>query len=25
MYTRHIKFCKVCRQSLENVIDEYTH
>ena len=25
MYTRHIKFCKVCRKSLESVIDEYTH
>jgi len=25
MYTRHIKFCKVCRKSLETVIDEYTH
>jgi hypothetical protein len=24
MYTRHIKFCKVCRKSLETVIDEYT-
>jgi hypothetical protein len=24
MYTRHIKFCTVCRKSLENVIDEYT-
>ncbi len=25
MYTRHIKFCKVCQKSLESVIDEYTH
>jgi IgA Peptidase M64/Peptidase M64 N-terminus len=25
MYTRHIKFCRVCRKSLETVIDEYTH
>jgi hypothetical protein len=24
MYTRHMKFCKVCRKSLEAVIDEYT-
>jgi hypothetical protein len=24
MYTRHQKFCKVCRQSLENVFDQYT-
>jgi hypothetical protein len=24
MYTRHIKFCKVCRKSLETVIDEYS-
>jgi hypothetical protein len=24
MYTRHMKFCKVCRKSLETVIDEYT-
>jgi len=23
MYTRHMKFCKVCRKSLESVIDEY--
>jgi len=23
MYTRHIKFCKVCRKSLETVIDQY--
>jgi hypothetical protein len=25
MYTRHVKFCKVCRKSLEAVFDEYTH
>jgi len=24
MYTRHMKFCKVCQKSLETVIDEYT-
>jgi len=24
MYTRHMKFCEVCRKSLEKVIDEYT-
>jgi hypothetical protein len=23
MYTRHMQFCKVCRRSLENVINEY--
>jgi hypothetical protein len=25
MYTRHMKFCAVCRIGLEAVIDEYTH
>ncbi|MCX6243324.1 MAG: M64 family metallo-endopeptidase [Bacteroidetes bacterium] len=25
MYTRHIRFCKVCRKSLENVLDQYSH
>jgi hypothetical protein len=25
MYTRHIKFCKVCQKSLDAVIGEYTH
>ena len=25
MYTRHIKFCKVCQKSLEAVIGDYTH
>jgi hypothetical protein len=24
MYTRHMKFCEVCRKDLETVIDEYT-
>jgi hypothetical protein len=24
MYTRHMQFCKVCRRSIENVIDLYT-
>lgn len=24
MYTRHLQFCKVCRRSLENVINQYT-
>jgi hypothetical protein len=24
MYTRHLQFCKVCRRSLEDVIDQYT-
>jgi hypothetical protein len=24
MYTRHLEFCKVCRRSIENVIDQYT-
>jgi hypothetical protein len=24
MYTRHMKFCKVCRSTLESVIDEFT-
>jgi hypothetical protein len=24
MYTRHMKFCKVCRYTLENIINEYT-
>ncbi|MCK9422944.1 MAG: IgA Peptidase M64 [Bacteroidales bacterium] len=24
MYTRHMKFCKVCSQALENVMDQYT-
>jgi hypothetical protein len=23
MYTRHIEFCKVCRRSIEKVIDQY--
>ncbi len=23
MYSRHLQFCKVCRQSIENVIDQY--
>jgi hypothetical protein len=23
MYTRHLTFCKVCRRSVENVIDQY--
>jgi len=23
MYTRHMKFCKVCRKSIENVINQY--
>jgi hypothetical protein len=23
MYTRHLQFCKVCRRSIENVIDQY--
>jgi hypothetical protein len=23
MYTRHLEFCKVCRRSIENVIDQY--
>jgi hypothetical protein len=25
MYTRHIRFCKVCQRSLENVLDQYSH
>jgi len=25
MYTRHMQFCKVCRRSIEDVIDLYTH
>ncbi|MEI7980350.1 MAG: M64 family metallopeptidase [Bacteroidota bacterium] len=25
MYTRHMKFCKVCSRSLETVMDQYTH
>lgn len=24
MYTRHLEFCKVCRRSIENVLDLYT-
>jgi hypothetical protein len=24
MFTRHMKFCEVCRNALETVIDEYT-
>jgi hypothetical protein len=24
MYTRHLEFCKVCRRSIENVLDQYT-
>jgi hypothetical protein len=23
MYTRHLKFCKVCSRSIENVINQY--
>ena len=25
MFTRHLKYCKVCSRSLEKVMDEYTH
>lgn len=25
MYTRHLKFCKVCRRSIEKVIDQNTY
>jgi IgA Peptidase M64 len=25
MYTRHLVFCKVCRRSVENVIDQYVN
>jgi IgA peptidase M64/peptidase M64-like protein len=25
MFTRHMVFCKVCRRSIENVIDQYSH
>lgn len=25
MYTRHLVFCKVCRRSIENVIDQYVN